>query len=31
MTLKAKAKLASEGLFPESFAFPVPFPAPVAT
>ena len=31
MTLEAKAKLASEGLFPESFAFLVATAAPVAT
>ena len=30
MTVKDKAKLTSEGLFPESFALSVPFPAPVA-
>ena len=30
MTLKAKAKLASEGLSPESFALSVPNAAPVA-
>jgi hypothetical protein len=31
MVVKAKAKLASEGLFPESFALSVPNAAPVAT